>query len=186
MRFSTVLLAAATWCGVANASPMTTRQEAARFGLVSVEPSSVKPSDVRAPTKIFPAVHANTLPQTFTVSYNSTRALAVPKYLDIYVQGTLPSGFVLPYYQILRYDWPQDSKFYQFETQVSVLAENGFLLLYIVLHSTQLPVLYTSPTNGYEADANYLIWAFITYPNNDPARALVVGGTSTSVHVDLS
>ena len=53
-----------------------------------------------------------------TVSYNSTHALAVPQFLDVYIQGTLSSGFVQPYYQMLRYDWPQDSTFYQFDTKV--------------------------------------------------------------------
>ena len=57
--------------------------------------------------------------QTFTVSYNSTFARAVPKFLDVYIQGTLSSGFVQPYYQMLRYDWPQNSTFYEFDTKVS-------------------------------------------------------------------
>ena len=47
MRLSTALLAAAAWFGVASASPLTARQEALRFGVVSVAPNSVKPNDVR-------------------------------------------------------------------------------------------------------------------------------------------
>ena len=39
--------------------------------------------------------------------------------------------------------------------------------------------------NGYQADVSYLIWAFITYQDPDTG-SLIVGGTSTGIHVDLS
>lgn len=39
-------------------------------------------------------------------------------------------------------------------------------------------------TDGYLADADYSIWAFITFPIE--TGALEVGGVSTSIGVDLS
>ncbi|GJE93280.1 hypothetical protein PsYK624_094390 [Phanerochaete sordida] len=66
-------------------------QEAARFGSVSVYPSTVK------------------VGETFTVHYNSTTARHQPKYYDAYIQGTVQSnGFIQPQYLLQRTVFPTD------------------------------------------------------------------------------
>ncbi|KAJ3529061.1 hypothetical protein NM688_g7907 [Phlebia brevispora] len=146
MRFFTPLLCIAAAFGLASSNPVNVnvaRQEAARFGSVTVEPSTVNYDG------------------EITITYNSSKALAQPRYLDVYIQGTLSSGFVEPYYLLGRFDYGNAT---------------------VLEFQSTLPKLYTSPTNGYSEDAGYDIWAFITYPSPD-GGAYVVGGTSAGLSV---
>ncbi|PSR85520.1 hypothetical protein PHLCEN_2v5411 [Hermanssonia centrifuga] len=150
MRFflPLVTLAAAVF-GYASANPLLARQEAERFGGVEVVPNTVK------------------LGEEFVVTYNSTTAEAQPQFLDVYIQGTLPSGFEQPYFLLLRTDYPADSHSLAFQTT--------------------LPTFDDDVNNGYVVDASYLIWAFITFPSPDTTSgSLEVGGISTTIGVDLS
>ncbi|KAI0690316.1 hypothetical protein BC835DRAFT_190380 [Cytidiella melzeri] len=148
MRFTFPLLAVAAAFGLASANPVIeSRQEAIRFGLVTIEPTSVA------------------LDEPFLVHYNSTRARWQPLTLDVYISGTYPNGFVTPYYQLLRTDYPANATSLSFETT--------------------LPVLDTVDINeGYVVNATYLIWAFISYPTG--TGAIAVGGTSAGIHIELN
>ncbi|KAI0825491.1 hypothetical protein BC629DRAFT_1434141 [Irpex lacteus] len=107
MRFSLPFVAVAAALGLASASPaLETRQEAVRFGIVGVEPTTIK------------------LGQKFTVKYNSTLARWQPINLDIYLHGTYPNGFVTPDYQLLRSDYPADAHLYSFETTLPVISHD--------------------------------------------------------------
>ncbi|KAK7058667.1 hypothetical protein VNI00_002303 [Paramarasmius palmivorus] len=70
MRFSTVFAALAT-AGFAAATPLESRQEALRFGVVNVDPSTgpVAPG------------------QTFNIRYDSSKARYHPMFVDFFVQG---------------------------------------------------------------------------------------------------
>ncbi|KAI0083850.1 hypothetical protein BDY19DRAFT_998244 [Irpex rosettiformis] len=107
MRFSLPFVAIAALVGLASATPtLETRQEAVRFGIVSLDPTSVK------------------LGQKFTVNYNSTLARWQPINLDVYISGKYPSGFVTASYQLLRSDYPADAHFYSFETTLPVISND--------------------------------------------------------------
>ncbi|EKM50125.1 uncharacterized protein PHACADRAFT_178749 [Phanerochaete carnosa HHB-10118-sp] len=84
MKFLALAASALTLAGAAVA------QEAVRFGIVSVSPSTIKPGE------------------TFTVHYNSTLAAHQPVYYDAYIQGILSSGFVQPQYLLQRTTFPTD------------------------------------------------------------------------------
>ncbi|KAI0825452.1 hypothetical protein BC629DRAFT_1434107 [Irpex lacteus] len=113
MRFSLPFVAVAAAFGLVSAgSTLEARQEALRFGIVDVDPTTVK------------------LGQKFTVNYNSTQARWQPINLDVYLHGRYPNGFVTPDYQLLRSDYPADAHFYSFETTLPVISHddtNGYL-----------------------------------------------------------
>ncbi|KAI0345414.1 hypothetical protein BDW22DRAFT_1482602 [Trametopsis cervina] len=146
MKFSVAILAVAAAFGLASGSPvLEARQEAVRFGVVNTHPTSVK------------------LGEEFTVTYNSTLARWQPKFLDVYISGVYPSGFVTPSYQLLRVDYPPTSHSLTFQTT--------------------LPILDNSDVNkGYLVNGSYAIWAYITFPTD--SGALAVGGTSTGIGID--
>lgn len=56
--------------------------------------------------------------QQFVVTYNSTRAIAQPVFLDVYIQETLQNGFVYPYYVLKRTSYPSDAKSLTFTSTV--------------------------------------------------------------------
>ncbi|KAI0825459.1 hypothetical protein BC629DRAFT_1586375 [Irpex lacteus] len=109
MRFSTSLLAAAAFVGLATANPaLEARQEAVRFGTVSVNPTTVK------------------LGGQFTVTYNATQARYVPRTLDVYINGRYPNGFVTPSFQLERTDYPEEatSSYYTFNATLPVISHD--------------------------------------------------------------
>lgn len=53
------------------------------------------------------------------MTYNSTLARRQPKFLDVYIQGQLPSGFIQPQYLLRRSDFDPANKVVSFDTTVS-------------------------------------------------------------------
>ena len=94
MRFFTPLLSLAAAFGAVAA------QEAARFGSVTVSPSSVKFDQgcILLSTRLVAVLNAPL--QAITVSYNSSTAVSKPVAVDFYLSGTLGNGFVLPDYPL--------------------------------------------------------------------------------------
>ncbi|KAI0088842.1 hypothetical protein BDY19DRAFT_151242 [Irpex rosettiformis] len=147
MRFSLPFVAIASLLGLASASPaLEVRQEALRFGVVTTSPATIKPG------------------QTFNILYNSTRARWQPLYLDIYLSGKYPNGFVLPDFQVLRLDYPADAHFYDF--------------------NTTLPVISFDANDGYLADATYGITVWMSYVTE--TGAISKGGIEHGLQIDLS
>ena len=114
MKFSIL----ASCIAVATSFGLATAQEAARFGIVSVSPSVVKPGQVRARFRGNSIVAHCLIPQEFTVHYNSTLAVHHPKYYDAYIQGTDASGFVQPQFLLSRNDYGADQVNDYFTTTV--------------------------------------------------------------------
>ncbi|KAF9270842.1 hypothetical protein L218DRAFT_952912 [Marasmius fiardii PR-910] len=77
MRFFTVLAATATF-------GFTVAQEAARFGYVSVNPSTTSRG------------------QTIEITYNSTTAVHQPQFVDFYLQGQISAQRPTPYILLSR------------------------------------------------------------------------------------
>ncbi|KAF7794395.1 hypothetical protein EIP86_005529 [Pleurotus ostreatoroseus] len=105
MRFFTPLLSLAAAFGAVAA------QEAARFGSVTVSPSSVK------------------FDQAITVSYNSSTAVSKPVAVDFYLSGTLGNGFVLPDYPLASIADMQNVSYVTFQRPLPVLdstSTNGY------------------------------------------------------------
>ncbi|THU93185.1 hypothetical protein K435DRAFT_757689 [Dendrothele bispora CBS 962.96] len=72
----------------ASSAVLVSAQEAARFGFVSVSPSTqVNVGD------------------PITITYNSTSARAQPEFVDFYLQGQFSSGRPTPYFLIQRNEY---------------------------------------------------------------------------------
>ncbi|KAF9266017.1 hypothetical protein L218DRAFT_1075527 [Marasmius fiardii PR-910] len=74
MRFTSAFTVLATTFGLVAANPLEVRQEAARFGIVTVNPSTVA------------------LGGTLNIHYNATTALHHPLYVDFTLQGKFDNG----------------------------------------------------------------------------------------------
>ncbi|KAF7794394.1 hypothetical protein EIP86_005528 [Pleurotus ostreatoroseus] len=102
--------------------------------------------------------------QPITIHYNSSTARTKPVAVDFYLQGTYANGFVLPEYPLGTMNDIQNVSYITFQRN--------------------LPVLYASPTNGYQANTSFLVWAILTYPEST-SGALQRGGTSAGLAVTL-
>lgn len=102
--------------------------------------------------------------QPFTVHYNGTYARHPPAFLDVYIQGIdYPNNFVQPQYLLQRTAFPPTNS-------VRDVTFNTVL-----------------PNQEWAQNANYTIWAFITYPIDTSTNpALEYGGTSTGIIIDQS
>ncbi|GJE93294.1 hypothetical protein PsYK624_094530 [Phanerochaete sordida] len=120
-------------------------QESARFGGVSVYPTTVK------------------VGETFTVHYNSTTAVHQPKYYDAYIQGTDANGFIQPPYLLQRTVFPTDgTKNVYFNTTVPPigLGQNVSHLIwayvtYPVDNTPDAPLEYAGVSTGIYVDVPY-------------------------------
>ncbi|ESK96256.1 hypothetical protein Moror_7246 [Moniliophthora roreri MCA 2997] len=93
MRFSTVLAALAT-VGFAAATPLESRQEALRFGVVNVDAGAgpVAPG------------------QTFEIRYDSSKARFHPLFVDFFVQGRFAdTGNLTPRLLLSRNEFGADA-----------------------------------------------------------------------------
>ncbi|PSS30981.1 hypothetical protein EW026_g8312 [Hermanssonia centrifuga] len=103
---------AATAFGLVSANPIEARQEALRFGVVNVNPTTVKVNE------------------EFIVTYNSTLARYQPAFVDFYIQGTIvANGFVQPEYLLQRSSYPAGAKTLSFQTTLPAIepdADKGY------------------------------------------------------------
>ncbi|THU96046.1 hypothetical protein K435DRAFT_797652 [Dendrothele bispora CBS 962.96] len=95
MRFTTFAATLASVASIVAASPLAlqARQEAARFGLVSVTPSDFVGGD------------------DITIVYNASTATHQPEFVDFYIQGTFTdTSNRTPFFLIQRNDFAADQQ----------------------------------------------------------------------------
>ncbi|KAF7791092.1 hypothetical protein EIP86_002053 [Pleurotus ostreatoroseus] len=131
---------------IAAASGTAFAQEAARFGVVNVFPTTVR------------------FDQPITITYNTSTARSKPIAVDFYLEGTQPNGAALPTFTLARLEDMQNVSYVTFQRN--------------------LPVIFESPTNGYQQNDTFAVWAFITFPEPS-GGAFERGGTSAGLQVLL-
>ncbi|KAG7094909.1 hypothetical protein E1B28_005715 [Marasmius oreades] len=87
MRFSSTFVALAATFGLVVSNPLEVRQEAARFGSVNVNPSTVAPGG------------------TLKIRYNATTARSHPLFVDFSLQGKFDNGNDTPRLVLSRNDF---------------------------------------------------------------------------------
>lgn len=186
MRFFLPLLSLAAALGAASAttSEHVARQEAARFGSVTVSPSSVRFDQVRALLYLY-----SILLLTSSAPAHNRQVQLEHRTQQAYCCRFLHLGQVRKRVRSARLH----ARAYGGHAEhllCGVSANCAFRLSGVdasrlLIHAfAQLPILYASDTNGYQENTTWLLWAILTYPEST-SGALERGGTSAPLQILL-